>query len=72
MRGTSRQYGEPIGRSQSQNQSWEDRFETGVQRPRIVEGMPALESSERDALFSMLRSMLSFRPGNCPSAQQVL
>lgn len=66
------EHGEPINRSGSQNQSWEDLFETSVQRPRIKEGMPPFESSERDALFSMLRSMLSFRPENRPSAQQVL
>lgn len=64
------QQGEPINRSQ--NQSWEDLFETCVQRPRVEEKMPPLETSERDALFSMLRWMLSFRPENRPSAQQVL
>ncbi|KNG79992.1 protein kinase domain protein [Aspergillus nomiae NRRL 13137] len=64
--------GEPIDRLKSVNQSWEDRFETSVQRPRIEEGMLPLEPSERDALLSMLRSMLSFRPEDRPSAQQVL
>ncbi|KAB8254664.1 kinase-like domain-containing protein [Aspergillus pseudonomiae] len=64
--------GEPIGRPKSVNQSWEDHFETSVQRPRIEEGMPPLESRERDALLSMLRSMLSFRTEDRPSAQQVL
>ncbi|KAJ6093034.1 protein kinase domain protein [Penicillium sp. IBT 16267x] len=63
---------EPLNRSQYPNQSWEDRFETSVERPRIEEGMPPLELSERDALVSMLRSMLSFRPENRPSTQQVL
>lgn len=66
------EHGKPINESQSLNQSWEDRFETCVQRPRIEEGMPAFEASERDALSSMLRSMLSFRPEDRPSAQQVL
>ena len=64
--------GQPINQSQALDQSWEDRFETCVQRPRIEEGMPALETSERDALSSMLRSMLSFRPEDRPSARQVL
>ncbi|GAB1209820.1 hypothetical protein APSETT445_008605 [Aspergillus pseudonomiae] len=65
-------HGEPIDRPKSVNQSWEDHFETSVQRPRIEEGMPPLESRERDALLSMLRSMLSFRTEDRPSAQQVL
>jgi hypothetical protein len=34
--------------------------------------MPALESSEIVALFSMLRSMLSFWPENRLSAQQAV
>lgn len=64
--------GQLIDQSQSLNQPWEDRFETCVQRPRTEEGMSALESNERDALSSMLRSMLSFTPEDRPSAQQVL
>jgi len=66
------EHGEPINRPGSQYQSLEDIFERTVQRPRMEEGMPPLESSERDALFSILRPMLSFRPENRPSAQQVL
>ncbi|RHZ49503.1 uncharacterized protein CDV56_105157 [Aspergillus thermomutatus] len=66
------EHGEPMDQSRSPYQSWEDRFETSVQRPRIAEGMPPLESSEQDSLSSMLRSMLSFRPEDRPSAQQVL
>ncbi|CDM34554.1 unnamed protein product [Penicillium roqueforti FM164] len=34
--------------------------------------MPSFEPNERDALFSISRPMLSFRPENRPSAQQVL
>ena len=64
--------GQPIDQSQSLNQPWEVRFETCVQRPRIEEKMTALEASERDALSSLLRSMLSFRPEDRPSAQQNL
>ncbi|KAJ5796138.1 protein kinase domain protein [Penicillium psychrosexuale] len=64
--------GEPVDRPQSQYPSWEDNFEMSVQRARIREGMPPFEPNERDALFSMLRPMLSFRPENRPSAQQVL
>lgn len=68
----STENGESSNRSRSKYQSWEDRIEICVQRPRIEEGMAPLEPSERDALFSLLRSMLSFRPENRPSAQQIL
>lgn len=64
--------GQPINEPQSLNQSWEDRFETCVQRPWKEEGMSAIEASERDALSSMLRSMLSLRPEDRPSAQRAL
>lgn len=64
--------GQPINQSESLNQPWEDRFETYAQRPRVEEGMLALESRERNALSSMLRSMLPFRPEDRPSAQRVL
>ncbi|KAF7122631.1 hypothetical protein CNMCM5793_000656 [Aspergillus hiratsukae] len=64
------EHGEPINRSRYP--SWEDSFETSVQRPRIEERMPPLESSERDSLSSMLRSMLSFRPEERPSAKHLL
>ncbi|OJJ74376.1 hypothetical protein ASPBRDRAFT_72799 [Aspergillus brasiliensis CBS 101740] len=56
----------------SSNQSWEDRFEKHIQQPRIQERMPPLQLKERDALISMLRSMLRFTPADRPSAQQVL
>ncbi|KAB8267701.1 kinase-like domain-containing protein [Aspergillus minisclerotigenes] len=66
------EHGGPINQSRIQYQSWEDRFERSMQQPRIKEAMLHLELSERDALSSMLRSMLSFRPEDRPSAQQVL
>ncbi|GKZ31863.1 hypothetical protein AbraIFM66950_000774 [Aspergillus brasiliensis] len=56
----------------SSNQSWEDRFGKHIQQPRIQERMPPLQLKERDALISMLRSMLRFTPADRPSAQQVL
>ncbi|KAJ5389186.1 protein kinase domain protein [Penicillium cataractarum] len=65
-------HGEFKNRSTSPSQWWHDHFETSVQRPRIETGMAAIDSCERDAIFSMLRSMLSFRPEDRPSAQQVL
>ncbi|KAE8402471.1 kinase-like domain-containing protein [Aspergillus pseudonomiae] len=53
-------------------QSWEDRFEDSVQQPRQAEGMPLFEPAERDALFSMLRPMLSFKPESRLSTKEVL
>ncbi|KAJ0418768.1 hypothetical protein BJY00DRAFT_287341 [Aspergillus carlsbadensis] len=52
--------------------SWDDRFEYCVQKARRVERMPEFEPAERDALFAMSRSMLSFRPESRPSAKDVL
>ncbi|KAF1343625.1 putative srpk [Delphinella strobiligena] len=62
--------GNPIGRSLYR--SWNDRFEDSVQQPREESGMPRITSDERDALFAMLKSMLSFRPEERPTARQVL
>ena len=64
--------GEPNNRATSQYRSLEDAFELNIQQPRNQAGMLPLESSERNALFAMLRPMLSFKPENRPSAQQVL
>ncbi|RAL14568.1 uncharacterized protein BO97DRAFT_465080 [Aspergillus homomorphus CBS 101889] len=64
--------GEPINRATSQYRSLGDAFEINIQQPRSQAGMPPLELSERDAFFAMLRPMLSFRPEDRPSAQQVL
>ncbi|KAE8337293.1 hypothetical protein BDV24DRAFT_177805 [Aspergillus arachidicola] len=62
--------GKPINRESYR--SLEDRFEDSVQQPRRAEKMPPFEPAERDALLSMLRSMLSFRPESRPSAKEVL
>lgn len=64
--------GQPNNRATSQYRSLEDAFELNIQQPRNQAGMPPLELSERDALFAMLRPMLSFKPENRSSAQQVL
>ncbi|RAK81570.1 kinase-like protein [Aspergillus fijiensis CBS 313.89] len=63
------EHGEPINPSRSPRRTLEDRFESNVQRPRIKEGMSPFDSSERGTLSSMLRSMLPFRPEDCPSAR---
>ncbi|KAJ5116178.1 hypothetical protein N7456_000526 [Penicillium angulare] len=66
------QDGKPINRERDPYQSWEDWFEYCVQKPREAERMPRIEPAERDALFSMLKSMLSFKPEDRPSAKEVL
>jgi serine/threonine protein kinase len=43
-----------------------------VQGPRQEEGMPPIEPAERDAIFSMLRSMLVFKPESRATAKQIL
>ncbi|KAM5474578.1 hypothetical protein MauCBS54593_002154 [Microsporum audouinii] len=62
--------GTPINRSAFR--SWDDRFEDSIQQPRCDSGMPPFGSDERDAISSMLRLMLSFKPENRPTAKQVL
>ncbi|KAJ5188447.1 hypothetical protein N7491_004772 [Penicillium cf. griseofulvum] len=62
--------GKPMNRKSYR--SWEDRFEDSVQGPRQEEGMPLVEPAERDAIFSMLRSMLVFRPESRATAKQIL
>lgn len=50
----------------------ETRFEHAVQQPRRDRDMEAMEDEEKEAFFSMLRSMLVFRPEGRATAQQVL
>ncbi|KAF9883407.1 hypothetical protein FE257_003490 [Aspergillus nanangensis] len=52
--------------------SWDDRFEDSVQEPRQDRGMQRIDAEEREAIFSMLRPMLSFTPGSRPSTRQLL
>ncbi|KAI9933897.1 hypothetical protein MW887_004969 [Aspergillus wentii] len=65
-------HGESIHQSKYLNRSLEGHFEKTVQKARIRARMPSLGSEEQNALLSMFRSMLSFKPENRPSAQQVL
>ncbi|KAJ5583354.1 hypothetical protein N7535_001974 [Penicillium sp. DV-2018c] len=62
--------GKPINRKYYR--SWEDRFERSMQEPRQKRGMPLIEPAERDAIFKMLKAMLRFRPGDRPTAKQIL
>ncbi|OOG00508.1 hypothetical protein ASPCADRAFT_502804 [Aspergillus carbonarius ITEM 5010] len=51
--------------------TWADRFADSVQEPRQKRTMPVIEPEESEAIFSLLRSMLSFRPDDRPTAKQV-
>ncbi|RSL85825.1 hypothetical protein CEP52_016019 [Fusarium oligoseptatum] len=52
--------------------SWDQRFEDSIQQPRREEGIGTLDEKEGHALCEMIRWMLAFRPGDRPSADQVL
>ncbi|PNY27326.1 Protein kinase domain protein [Tolypocladium capitatum] len=52
--------------------SWDQRFEDSIQEPRREKGMATLDAKEKDAFFAMMRWMLAFRPGDRPTAKQVL
>ncbi|KAH8724959.1 kinase-like domain-containing protein [Phaeosphaeriaceae sp. PMI808] len=49
-----------------------DRVEDSIQEPRKRDGMTEMDKEEKEAFLALLRSMLSFRPEDRPSAQQVL
>lgn len=53
-------------------QSWEDRFESHIQRPRRDVGIPGFEVEEKRAVMDMLRSMLSFRPERRLTLESIL
>lgn len=50
----------------------QDRLEDTIQEPRKEAGMAEMEEGEEQAFLTLLRSMLSFRPEDRPSARQVL
>jgi serine/threonine protein kinase len=50
----------------------EDRLEDSIQEPRKQSGMVEMDEEEKQTFLVLLKSMLSFRPGNRPSAQRVL
>lgn len=52
--------------------SWNQRLEDSIQEPRRDKGMTILDVEERDTLFMMVRWVLEFRPGDRPSAKEVL
>ena len=50
----------------------EDRLEDSIQEPRKQSEMIEMDEEEKQAFLILLRSMLSFRPNDRPSAEQVL
>lgn len=52
--------------------SWDQRFEDSIQQPRREKGMETFDEEESHAFREMIRWMLTFRPGERPSADQVL
>jgi serine/threonine-protein kinase SRPK3 len=52
--------------------SWEDRFESHIQRPRREAGIPGFDMEEKAAVMDMLRLMLSFRPDRRLTARAIL
>lgn len=50
----------------------EDRLEDSIQEPRKQSKMAEMDEEEKQAFLILLRSMLSFRPDDRPSVQQVL
>ncbi|CAI7640373.1 unnamed protein product [Penicillium discolor] len=64
--------GKPINRAYDYFRSWDNRFEDSVEKPRRDKGIPSFDAKERDAIFDMLRPMLSFRPEDRPTTKQIL
>lgn len=52
--------------------SLEDRFEDSIQKPRRDEKLAAFDQEESTAILTMMRPMLSFKPEDRPTIQQVL
>lgn len=52
--------------------SWEERFEYCVQHPRRENGIVILGEEEKTALFAILISMMSFKPEERPTAEDIL
>ena len=52
--------------------TWDQRFEVSIQQPRRRESMETLDEKEGHAFQEMIRWMLTFRPGDRPSADEVL
>ncbi|KAJ5515581.1 hypothetical protein N7527_007141 [Penicillium freii] len=64
--------GKPINCAYNDFRSWDDRFNDSVEKPRRDKGIPSFDAKERDAIFDMLRPMLSFRSEDRPTTKQIL
>ena len=62
--------GKPINRTYFR--SWDDRYQDSVEQPRREKGILSFDARERDAIFDILRQMLSFRPEDRPTTKQIL
>ncbi|OQE29156.1 hypothetical protein PENFLA_c004G06128 [Penicillium flavigenum] len=62
--------GKPINRKYYR--SWDDRFKDSIEGPRRDRKIPSFDTRERDAIFNLLRQMLSFRPEDRPTTKQIL
>jgi serine/threonine protein kinase len=62
--------GKPINRKYFR--SWDDRFKDSIEEPRRDRKIPSFDARERDAIFNLLRQMLSFRPEDRPTTKQIL
>jgi serine/threonine protein kinase len=56
----------------SPRQLLEDRLEYSIQKARKKHRMAEMDEEEKQAFLELMKSMLSFKPGARPSAQQVL
>ncbi|KAL2257635.1 hypothetical protein VTK26DRAFT_9377 [Humicola hyalothermophila] len=52
--------------------SLQDCYDWSIHNPRLERDMALPDAEERDAFLDMIRQMLALRPGDRPSAQQVL
>ncbi|KAJ6188548.1 hypothetical protein N7519_003456 [Penicillium mononematosum] len=62
--------GKPINRKYFR--SWDDRVKDSIEGPRRDRKIPSFDARERDAIFNLLRQMLSFRPEDRPTTKQIL
>lgn len=52
--------------------SWDKRFEQWIQEPRHCSFMGVIDAEERASLLQLLRWMLAWKPGERPTAEEVL
>ncbi|KAL9099993.1 MAG: hypothetical protein Q9163_004574 [Psora crenata] len=62
----------PLNPDNVNYRSLEDRFDRYIQQPRYEEGMGHFEIGEKEALLTMLRAMITYRPKDRITAAEVL